>query len=113
MKVTDLNQIRLTVDAYLGLMDWTILEFVDKETATLIVTNIYLTNDKLKGHGQDIENILSVISTRNGISVISNHTASRMNVDYELCEYNDLQDDISNIMNCLEAALTRLTARWS
>lgn len=74
----------------------------------ILVANIYFTYDVLKAFGQDVNEVLSVISSTKRISIISGDTASSFKFDPPLCEYESLTDDIANILMILQAVFDRM-----
>lgn len=111
MKVTDLNEIVLNAKVQLAAQDSYLVVLVGEEQAALMVANIYLTNDQLKALGQDIPQVVSVISSRDRISVIIGQNQSYFKSDYPLCLYEDLADDCNMIVMVMEAAFDRLLSR--
>lgn len=110
MKETNIDNVRQTVSEAMEEENWLILNYVSKEVATLIVTNIYMMNDQTSGFGQDIGKSISVIASRKKISVISEQRSSFYQADQPLCLYEDLDEDVSEIMMVLEAAIVRMEA---
>ena len=69
-KVTDYSEILTQVTTQLSDQEWSITDFMPEDNAAIVVANIYLMNDLCAGFGQDIDNSVSVISSRQRISVI-------------------------------------------
>lgn len=107
MKESDLNAVRQEVQDQLLQSNWSILEYVDLDDAIMLVSNIYFTSDRLKGFGQDVEGVISVISSRFRISVIIDEASSFWKDDEPICQYNNLDEDIGEILLCLQAAIER------
>lgn len=107
MKVTNYEEIRKEVESQLITTDWLILDYLDLDDAILVVCNIYLTNDRLQGFGQDFRNAISVISSPTRISVIVEGSSSFYKQTFPICEYNDLDADIGQILIVLQAAMER------
>lgn len=110
MKVIDLNAVRAEVEAQLSDDEWKILEYLTFGQSTLVVLNIYNTNDFVKAFGQDIEDSISIISNNRRISAIHGSHASYWKTDTDICEYKNLQEDITSILIVLEAAINRMEA---
>lgn len=110
MKVTDLNAVRAEVEAQLSDDEWKILEYLTLEKSTLVVMNIYNTNDIVKAFGQDFEDSISVISNNRRISTIYNFHGSYWKTDIDICGYQNLQEDIASILIVLDAAINRMEA---
>lgn len=111
MKVTDYNEVWQEVETQLQVTEWSILNYVSLDVATMLVVNMYLTGDILKGLSQGIPNSISVISSDDRISVIVDGCASFYKSDGPMCQYEDLSDDIEQILMILDAALVRMEAR--
>lgn len=107
-KVTDYNEILTEVNTQMASQEWTITDYMTEDHAVIVVANIYLMNDLCKGFGQDIDNSVSVISSRQRISVIYGGQCGMFKYDEELCIYESLQDDISVILMVLQAAFDRM-----
>lgn len=107
-KVTDYNEIMTEVTTQLSENEWSILDYVDEETAKLIVTNIYTSNDVMKGYGQDIRGWISVISSRYYISVIRADEMGMFKSDVPICGYENLSEDIAQILMIMQAAFDRM-----
>lgn len=108
MKETDLNAIHTEIQTQLNENPWKVLEYLSIEDATILVMNIYLTNDSQKGHGQDFINSLSVISSQTRIAVIKGKNSSFFKSDLPLCQYNQLWEDIEQILIVLDASIERM-----
>lgn len=108
-KVTDYNEILTEVKNQLAGQEWTITDYMTEDNAAIVVANIYLMNDLCKGFGQDIDNSVSVISSRQRISVIYGGRCGMFKHNEELCLYESLQDDVSVILMVLQAAFDRMT----
>lgn len=108
-KVTDYNIILDEVANQLHQLDWSITDYVGEETAKIVVANIYYTNDIIKGYGQDLRAHLSVISSQRVISVIHDGQMGMYKDDQNLCLYENLSDDIYEILLVMQTAFDRMT----
>lgn len=108
MKVSDLNQILTEATSQLTDEEWSILEYVDLSTAAIMVLNIYLTNDILNGFGQSVDETFTVISSTYRIATISNGHSSFYKSDYPICEYEELDVDIHEILFFIQTAIDRM-----
>ena len=91
--------------------EWQIRNYVSDEVAAIIVANVYWMADLVSGFGQDIPQTISVISNNSRISVIADGAASFYKHDGQICEYEDLQSDIGEILLVLETAIQRMISR--
>lgn len=107
MKVTDLNEVAAEVRTQLENDGSLLLDFVSEDVAVLMITNIYVMNDQTKGFGQDIPDNISVISSQTRISTIFEGHSSFYKDSGSICEYNDLSEDVTQIILVLDAAIQR------
>lgn len=108
MKENDLNAVRTEIESQLDDQDWRILDYLTRDQATLVVCNIYNTNDSAKGFGQDFEDCISIISSRQRISAIASGAHSFYKSETPLCMYQNLADDVHQILIVMEAAIQRM-----
>lgn len=108
-KVTDYSEILAEVTTQLADQEWTITDYMTQDNAAIVVANIYLMNDLCAGFGQDIDNSVSVISSRQRISVIYGGRCGMFKHHENLCLYESLSDDVSVILMVLQAAFDRMT----
>ena len=108
MKVSDLNQILTEATTQLTDNEWSILNYVDVSTAAIMVLNIYLTNDILNGFGQDVGGAISVISSTYRISTIVNGHSSYYKSGLPICDYEELEGDIHEILFCIQTSIDRM-----
>lgn len=112
MKETDYSKIATEIENQLDSYDWLILDYVTNEVATQIVLGIYVTNDLMKGFGQNVPNVISIISSPDRISTIANGTSSFYKVEGGICLYESLPDDINTILITLEGSIARMQCNW-
>lgn len=109
MKVLDLKLICEEIEKQIAQRDYDLVDFVGTTLTEMIVMNIYLTNDVLKAHGQNLTEMkVSVISTKRKISVIYDGSMSWMKDYADICLYEDLTEDISNILGCIQICFDRM-----
>ena len=108
-KITNYNEILAEVTSQLADQEWSITDFMPEDNAAIVVANIYLMNDLCSGFGQDIDNSVSVISSRQRISVIYGGRCGIFKHNENLCAFESLSDDISVILMVLQAAFDRMT----
>ena len=121
-KVKDLEVLKNTIISQVGMLDCYLLDLIGEDCTIWCIMGIYLTNDQTSGYGQDftpketsdlfgyVEKV-SVISVRNGISVIIDGQSSRYQDNVNLCGYNDLNEDIHAIVMYVDTAIERINAR--
>ena len=108
-KVTDYSKILSEVTTQLAGQEWSITDYMTQDNAAIVVANIYLMNDLCSGFGQDIDNSVSVISSKLRISVIYGGKCGMYKHYENLCFFESLSDDISTILMVLQAAFDRMT----
>lgn len=107
-KITDYSEVVQEITDQLDATETTIEEVLGRDLAILCVLNIYMTNDICQGFGQDFHNGVSVISSLQRISVIVGKRSSFFKDDFAICQYEDLSDDISEILMIWTAAYDRI-----
>lgn len=122
MKVTNYNEIDAMVRELLPEMCPDLLEKLGENRAVWCVMAIYLMNDVTSGYGQDFtlnhevyhtirRPLLSVISSPNKISVIDCYEMSYYTDNYNVCGYENLEEDISSILIWIQTAFDRIQSR--
>lgn len=122
MKITDYNEIAQVASDLLPEIAPEFVAIVGAQTAVWSVMSIYLNNDLTKGYGQDFVvgdtyfiatgyRRVSVIAFENGVSVILDKASSRYQDNISLCGYEDLREDLHQIMLCIETAINRIQLR--
>lgn len=119
MKETDYTLIQAKILDRLSQQEWTIEDYLPETAIVLAISNIYTTNDMCSGFGQDFESkflapsavstqTISIISSRQRISIITKEGMSFYKADLSICGYEDLDEDISNIFVIIQAVLDRI-----
>lgn len=107
-KITDYAAVQAEIARQLTLNEYTLVDVLGMDLAVLAVLNIYMTNDVCKGFGQDFKDTISVISSRERISIISGRKSSNYKDDGYICLYIDLADDIDEILMVIQTVFDRL-----
>lgn len=118
-KVRDLEVLRYAVVAQLAMQDSHLLSLIGEDCAIWCVMGIYLTNDQTSGYGQDFKpqtpsddfgqvDKVSIISYRNGVSVILDSASSRYQDSVDLCGYENLNEDVHAIVMYINTAIERI-----
>ena len=122
MKNTDYSVIQNEIHQQLLDQDWTIEQYLDESMIVLAVANIYTTNDMVSGFGQDFTNAasvsgndnyekMSIISSRDRISIILDSKMSYYKDNLPICGYESLDEDIYNIFVVIQAVFDRIDAQ--
>lgn len=118
-KVTDLSVIQQAISDMIDEKCPDLVEYIGRDAAIFCVLAIYQVNDICKGYGQDFvtragyefvgaPQKVSVISFENGISVIVDSASSRYQDRFAMCGYENLDDDLTQICICIQAAFDRM-----
>lgn len=118
-KVTDLSVIQQAISDMIDEKCPDLVEYIGREQAIFCVLAIYQVNDICKGYGQDFTNKtirvmlggherVSVISFENGVSVIVDSESSRYQDRFPMCGYENLNEDLTQICICIQAAIDRI-----
>lgn len=121
-KVTNFQTIADVIYHELALNDYDIETLIGTDCTVWCVMAIYLNNDKTSGYGQDFGRTmaiwdssnntrLSVISSRNRVSVILEGQMSYYTDNVDLCGYESLEEDIQAILLWIQTAIDRINAR--
>ena len=121
-KVTNFQTIADVIYHELALNNYDIETLIGTDCTVWCVMGIYLNNDKTSGYGQDFKTItlgvesnlnvkLSVISSRNRVSVILEGQMSYYTDNVDLCGYESLEEDIQAILLWIQTAIDRINAR--
>lgn len=118
-KVTDLSAIQQAVSDMIDEKCPDLVEYIGRDAAIFCVLAIYQTNNLCRGYGQDfkittlaeastMELLLSVISFETGVSVIFDSASSRYQDRFPMCGYENLDEDLTQICICIQAAFDRM-----
>lgn len=121
-KITDLEVLRYAVVAQLAMQDSHLLSLIGENCAIWCVMGIYLTNDLTSGYGQSFKpqkpsddfgqvDKVSIISYRNGVSVILDSASSKYQDSVDLCGYENLNEDVHAIVMYINTAIERINSR--
>lgn len=121
-KVTNFQTIADVIYHELALNNYDIETLIGTDCTVWAVMGIYLNNDKTTGYGQDflsqeintsevIVNKVSVVSSRNRVSVIIGREMSYYTDNVNLCGYESLEEDIQAILLWIQTAIDRINAR--
>lgn len=121
-KVRELVILKDAVISQLAMQDSHLLSLIGEDCAIWCVMGIYLTNDQTSGYGQSFKpqepsedfgqvNMVSIISYRNGVSVIIDNQASKYQDNVDLCGYENLNEDVHAIVMYINTAIERINSR--
>ncbi len=118
-KVTDLLAIQQALSDMIDEKCPDLVAYVGRDLAIFCVLAIYQVNDVCSGYGQDFvhrsgyESLsapekISVISFETGVSVIVDSASSRYQDRFPMCGYESLDEDLTQICICIQAAFDRM-----
>lgn len=118
-KVMDYAVLQQVIQEELDLHDCDLEELIGSDLTIMCIMNVYLTNDVCKGFGQDFvttepaypdgtETKTSVISAPQRISIITDIGMSYYKTDDTLCGYEDVHEDVANIIIVIQTVLDRI-----
>lgn len=107
-KISNLNVIQAAVIDVYNAIGCSLDEYLEQEEVYDCITMIYVNGDRTAGFGQDYADRISVISSPERVSIIGEGAMSFYKNDGPICQYNDLVDDINQIIIVIDAAI----ARW-
>lgn len=110
MKVTDYNVVYTAAADEIADNGSKLTDYIDVDTAALVLMNMYNMADTVSGFGQDIDGNISVISNNRRISVIANGVASGYKHSAVMCLYDDIEVDMNVLSMCLDFAIERMEA---
>lgn len=112
MKIHDYAEVTAEICRQIEERDYTIVDWCGVAVTTLIVANIYMTNDFMRGFGQDYKDVeISVISSPTRIAVIWAGSHTFIKCEPSVCVYEDLSEDIESILMCIQACLDEIESR--
>ena len=122
MKITDYTVIQNAIQEQLLDQDWSIEDYLSETTIVLAISNIYTTNNLMSGFGQDFSNgagamaeevyqNMSIISSRDRISIILDSRMSYYKSDVPICGYESLEEDIAYILMVIQLVLDRIDSQ--
>lgn len=107
MKVTDLNEIRTHALDVIENVGCSLDEYIDRDEVADCITMIYANNDRQSGLGQDYNQGISVVASRTRISIIGDGAMSFYKNQGPICQYEDLDGDLIQIVMVINAAIDR------
>ena len=111
MKITNLE---IVAEAALAVMDINnpkAVSYIDEEDLVVLLTNAYELNDRSKEVTHRRKDTPTIIITQQAVSVILGDISTRYNSRQPLCLYEDLIDDLENILSSIDFCFIRLEER--
>lgn len=109
MKILDSTIVLAEIESQMQSTGYDIENILGLSVAKIVVLGIYMTNDITSGYGQDFRDLgFSIISSRQGVSVICGKSMSMYKDSLPICGYENLSIDVASILNTIQAALDRI-----
>lgn len=106
-KLTDLGEIQQAVTTVYEAVGCQLDEFIETKDVIDCISMIYVNNDRQCGLGQDYSEGISVVASRTRISIIGQGAMSFYKNDGPICLYENIVDDINQIIIVIDAAIGR------
>jgi hypothetical protein len=106
-KISNLSVIQAAVIDVVENVGCSLDEYIEPEEVYHCITMIYVNNDTQSGLGQDYSQGISVVASRTRISIIGDGAMSFYKNDGPICKYDDLVEDITQIVMVMNAAIDR------
>lgn len=108
MKIENLTELYDTIQWIIGNTQPTIIDYMPSQMLTYVIMNIYLNNDTSKAVTNHVNNSMTIIASEKRVSVIWYEHSTNFRCRVPLCLYENLSDDIGNILSCIDICIDRL-----
>ena len=108
MKIEDLTELYDTIQLVIDSTHPTIIDYMTPQMLTYVIMNIYLNNDTSKAVTNHVNNSMTIIASECRVSVIWYKQSTNFRIRFPLCAYEDLLQDINNILSCIDICIDRL-----
>lgn len=108
MKEEDLSVLYGKAKTLLEVSEYDLVDDIGLTCAANCVAMIYYTNDLMSGFGQDYNKVVSVIASPTRISIIKDGRHSYYRDNIPICGYEDVDEDLQNIVNIIQVVYDRL-----
>lgn len=108
MKIENLTELYDTIQLVIDSTHPTIIDYMTPQMLTYIIMNIYLNNDTSKAVTNHVNKSMTIIASERRISVIWYEQSTNFRIRVPLCLYENLSDDIVNILSCIDICIERL-----
>lgn len=108
MKIENLTELYDTIQWIIGNTQPTIIDYMSPQMLTYVIMNIYLNNDTSKAVTNHVNNSMTIIASEKRVSVIWYEKSTNYRIRVPLCLYENLVEDIGNILSCIDICIDRL-----
>lgn len=108
MKIENLTELYDITQMVIDSTQPTIIDYMSPQMLTYVIMNIYLNNDTSKAVTNHVNNSMTIIASEKRVSVIWYKQSTNFRIRIPLCLYENLSDDIINILSCIDICIDRL-----
>lgn len=108
MKIENLTELYDITLMAIDNLQPTIIDYMSPQMLTYVIMNIYLNNDTSKAVTNHVNNSMTIIASTSRVSVIWDDHSTNFRCRVPLCVYENLSDDIGNILSCIDICIDRL-----
>lgn len=108
MKIENLTELYDIIQMVIDSTQPVIIDYMPTQMLTYVIMNIYLNNDTSKALTNHVTNSMTIIASECRVSVIWNELSTNYRIRVPLCLYENLVEDISNILSCIDICIDRL-----
>lgn len=108
MKIENLTELYDVTLMAIDNLQPTIIDYMSPQMLTYVIMNIYLNNDTSKAVTNHVNNSMTIIASEKSVSVIWDGHSTNYRIRVPLCLYENLSDDIGNILSCIDICIDRL-----
>lgn len=108
MKIENLTELYDITQMIIDSTHPAIIDYMPSQMLTYVIMNIYLNNDTSKAITNHVNNSMTIIASEMRVSVIWDDHSTNYRIRVPLCLYENLTDDIGNILSCIDICIDRL-----
>ena len=108
MKIENLTELYDITQMVIDSTHPAIIDYMPSQMLTYVIMNIYLNNDTSKAVTNHVNNSMTIIASEMRVSVIWDGHSTNYRCRVPLCLYENLSNDIVNILSCIDICIDRL-----
>lgn len=108
MKIENLTELYETIQMVIDISKPTIIDYMPSQMLIYVIMNIYLNNDTSKAVTNHVNHSMTIIASECRVSVIWDGHSTNYRIRVPLCLYENLNDDIGNILSSIDICIDRL-----
>lgn len=106
-KVNDINVITKEALAIMQASDWRLRDYLTNDESAMLIMMVYVSYGSVAKFGYDFHNSIQIVVSDSIIMIMRSGYAMTTRLRGNLCEFNDLTRDLTNIAWELHIAITR------